>query len=250
VNALAHRIAETLPLPPRALTARDGAALNFGLSRARRGDRPGSAARARWDLGVGHGPTKLQPAATGYGALHPMQASTWVLAATDCPERAVTEEERQITDLYKKYGPVVYRRCLRLLRDQAEAQDATQEVFVKLLKHKEKLADPEVAVPWIFSVASNHCLNAIRDQKRHRDRLAAEPTEEPAAMPEHDESGAAAQLLASADPTTRQILEGVYLEGREKQEVAASMGISRKTVTRRLERFYENAKRLLAGEKP
>ena len=67
--------------------------------------------------------------------------------------------------LYRTYGPIVYRRCLRLLRDREAARDATQEVFVKLLRDERALADREKAVPWIYRVATNHCLNLRRDAR-------------------------------------------------------------------------------------
>ena len=42
--------------------------------------------------------------------------------------------------LYQKYGPMVLRRCRRLLGDEDEAVDVMQEVFVRLLQHRERLS--------------------------------------------------------------------------------------------------------------
>ena len=79
--------------------------------------------------------------------------------------RASSHEQR-VVSLYREYGPAVYRRCLRLLRDSEAARDATQEVFVKLLRDIEKLAARDTALPWIYRVATNHCLNLRRDARR------------------------------------------------------------------------------------
>ena len=64
----------------------------------------------------------------------------------------------QAARLSRELGPVVYRRCLRLLGDRAAAEDATQEVFVKLLRDMDRLKDRETVLPWVYRVAMNHCL--------------------------------------------------------------------------------------------
>jgi len=51
----------------------------------------------------------------------------------------VEDPRSQAARLYRELGPVVYRRCLRLLGDRAAAEDATQEVFVKLLRDMDRL---------------------------------------------------------------------------------------------------------------
>ena len=70
----------------------------------------------------------------------------------------------EISQLYRRLGPLIYRRCLRLLRDPDNARDATQEVFVRALKHKETLKADRECLPWLYRVATNYCLNFIRDR--------------------------------------------------------------------------------------
>ena len=41
--------------------------------------------------------------------------------------------------LYEKYGPMVMRRCRQLLKDETEALDATQDVFVQVLRRRDRL---------------------------------------------------------------------------------------------------------------
>ena len=49
------------------------------------------------------------------------------------------DRQQRAAELYRQWGPAVYRRCLKLLRDPEAARDATQEVFVKLVRDLEKL---------------------------------------------------------------------------------------------------------------
>lgn len=152
-------------------------------------------------------------------------------------------------DLYRAYGPAVYRRCLRLLHDREAARDATQEVFVKLVRDIAKHDDPDVVLPWIFRVATNHCLDVIRDRERHGEAELGE-RELGAAAPEArpEDRHLAKTLLSHFDGGTRAVAVSVLVDGMGREEAAGTLGISRKTVERRLSRFLERARKLLAGE--
>lgn len=164
--------------------------------------------------------------------------------------RASSHEER-VVRLYREYGPAVYRRCLRLLRDREAARDATQEVFVKVLRDIEKLAARETALPWIYRVATNHCLNLQRDARRHgaRDGDAGLDVV-PGAPLSYPERRLAREVLARFDAQTQAVAVGVLVDGMEHEELASALGISRRTVHRKLSRFLERARQLLAGGEP
>lgn len=161
------------------------------------------------------------------------------------------EAQGHLGELYRRFGPVVYRRCVRLLGDRDQARDATQEVFVKLLRQPGRFDDAQAAVPWVMTVATNHCLHVLRDHRRRTARHAEIAREQDAvvASPEqaHARRQQAAEALGGADPLTREIVEGVVMQEREQQEVAGDLGISSKTVTRRLHRFLDAARKLLQG---
>ncbi len=163
------------------------------------------------------------------------------------------EHRRRVIRLYREFGPVVYRRCVRLLRDRESARDATQEVFVKLLREERLVGDGDDVLPWIYRVTTHHCLNLRRDgtarQVAHAG--AAEPlhvTANPAAP--FPERRLAQQVLARFDRTTQAVAVGVLVDGMEREEVAGALGISRRTVHRKLARFLSGARRLLLGEGP
>jgi RNA polymerase sigma-70 factor (ECF subfamily) len=162
------------------------------------------------------------------------------------------EAQRHFAELYRRFGPVVYRRCVRLLGDRDQARDATQEVFVKLLRQPDRFADAEAAVPWAMTVATNHCLHVLRDSKRRSARHEEIAREQDAvvASPEqaHARRRLAGEALGGADPLTRQIVAGVVMQEREQQEVATELGVSSRTVTRRLHRFLDAARKLLHKE--
>jgi RNA polymerase sigma-70 factor (ECF subfamily) len=72
----------------------------------------------------------------------------------------------EIEKLYHRYGPMVMRRCRQLLQDEEEALDVTQDVFVQLLKHSDRLT-AKYPSSLLYRIATNLCLNRIRDRRRH-----------------------------------------------------------------------------------
>jgi RNA polymerase sigma-70 factor, ECF subfamily len=65
---------------------------------------------------------------------------------------------RAVSQLYSQCGPTIYRRCLKLLKDPREARDATQEVFVKLVRDMVRLHDRATILLRIYQLATDHCL--------------------------------------------------------------------------------------------
>jgi RNA polymerase sigma factor (sigma-70 family) len=70
-----------------------------------------------------------------------------------------------VTALTQRYGPMVLRRCRQLLRDDDEALDACQDVFVRLLERRTRL-DARYPSSLLYRIATNICLNRIRDRRR------------------------------------------------------------------------------------
>ncbi len=162
-------------------------------------------------------------------------------AARACRTRAA--------ELYREHGAVVYRRCLRLLKHPEAAHDATQEVFMRLVQHMDRLEDRETVVPWMFRVATNHCLNHLRGSRLRRDEDGA-PGFEVEVSAEHGPDRALARaLLARFDASTQAIAVGILVDEMDYEEVAQVLGVSRRTVARKVERFLENARSFAEGKR-
>ncbi len=123
---------------------------------------------------------------------------------------------------------------------------------MKLVRNMGRLEGRESALPWIYQVATNHCLNLRRDAAR-RGEEELEPALEVSSGAPADlfpERQLARRLLARFDATTRAIAVGVFVDGMEREEVAEALGISRRTVSRKLARFLGNARKYLARSEP
>ena len=68
---------------------------------------------------------------------------------------------------YEKYGPMLIRRCRALLRNDDEAMDALHDVFINLLKTKERLTDSFPST-LLYTIATNVCLNRLRARKTEK----------------------------------------------------------------------------------
>jgi RNA polymerase sigma-70 factor, ECF subfamily len=151
----------------------------------------------------------------------------------------------RVTELYRRYGPAIYWRCLRLLRDEAAAEDAAQETYLRVHTHLESA--PDEALRWIWRIATNYCLNEIR--ARASRPLPSEALPESAGPESLEELLAdrelVARIVARSDEKLRVIAFAHYVDGLDHVEVAARLGLSRRTVAARLEQFHERARKFV-----
>ena len=59
-----------------------------------------------------------------------------------------------VESYYERFGPMVLRRCRTLLRNDTQAQDAMQDVFVAILRHQQRLHDQAPAA-LLLRIATN-----------------------------------------------------------------------------------------------
>ena len=130
------------------------------------------------------------------------------------------------------------------MRDTEAARDATQEVFRKALSSPEKLVSVDTALPFIYRIATNHCLNERRNAGR-RGETELMDLDVSSEHPDFPQRRLVQRVLARFDSRTQSIAVGVLVDGMEHEEVADALGISRKTVSRKLARFLENARKYL-----
>ena len=81
-----------------------------------------------------------------------------------------------IEDCYKKYAPMVFRRCSFMLKNEDEALDAAQDVFVSLLRHSKRLHGQFLS-SLLYTIATNICLNRLRRRKFLENNRALSPSE-------------------------------------------------------------------------
>ncbi|MGQ0503788.1 MAG: RNA polymerase sigma factor [Myxococcaceae bacterium] len=154
--------------------------------------------------------------------------------------------DQRVLELYQQWGPVVYRRCLRLLRDPEWAKDATQDVFLQAARQLEKLEAAERVLPWLYRISTHRCLNLRRGARRREAHELVLEVREEAREHGYDETQLGQQVLARFDATTQAVAVGVLVDGMKHEELAQVLQISSKTVSRKLQRFLVQARKYLA----
>ena len=139
--------------------------------------------------------------------------------------------------LWNRYGSLVLRRCRQLLRDDEEALDVCQDVFVQILRRREVL-DIRFPSSLIYRIATNLCLNRIRDRRHWPDLV---EDEQLARIARLDDPTAAVharfvlgRLFARHRESTRLIATLHFVDGLTLEEVAGEVGMSVSGVRKRL----------------
>jgi len=94
-------------------------------------------------------------------------------------------------ELVYTFQDPVYNLCYRMLGDGGEAEDATQETFLRAYTHIHRYDTGRSFKTWVMSIASNHCIDRLRKRRMQYVSLDDEPT-------------AAALALSSSDPLPEQ----------------------------------------------
>lgn len=145
--------------------------------------------------------------------------------------------------LVERFTPLVYRLAVRMLRDGAEAEDVSQEVFLKMHRSFGQYDPTRPLAPWVARTAYNACLRRLERAPRRGvtdgdDALHA-VADEQARSPEEDAatSEAAALVLRALHDLSAQdraLLDLRYREGLSDTEVAEATGMPVNTVKTRI----------------
>jgi RNA polymerase sigma-70 factor (ECF subfamily) len=120
------------------------------------------------DFGELNMPVVLSPSAASSGKARAPRAPRW----TDDPDvRTMLQvkhgNSEAFAHLQQRYTPRVFGYFCRLLRDRVEAEDLTQEVFLRLYRSRERYEPRARFATWVFHITQNVARNALRSRRRH-----------------------------------------------------------------------------------
>ena len=159
-------------------------------------------------------------------------------------------EAIDVESLYRRYGPMVLRRCKGMLRDEDLAADAMQETFVQVLRNKSTL-NGRYPSSLLYRIATNTCLNTLRSRRR-KYTVSAEPFLESLSGRDSTEdrvldSWELEQVFLDARESTRNAAMIHYLEEKTLAETAEEVGLSISGVRKRLATLRRRGEEKLAG---
>lgn len=143
---------------------------------------------------------------------------------------------------YDAYGPMVYRLAMVYLGHRADAEDVTQEAFVRLLHKAPAFADGEHEKRWLLRVTVNLCRDQLRGFWRKR---AVEL--EPGLSVRDPESLGLAEAIVALPEKYKGPIHLHYCEGYSVAEIGEILNLSQSAVKMRLKRGREFLRKEMEG---
>jgi RNA polymerase sigma-70 factor, ECF subfamily len=181
-----------------------------------------------------------------------------------------------LSELYDRYGRLVFSLAFHILRDSSAAEEVTQDVFVQVW-HKADSYHPDLGrvVTWLTIMARNRSIDALRRQSArpegHRIEFEDKPSENSEEIFDGDFFARAVegvearqsvepqvdqdlqtlkllQALSHLPPEQRQVLALAYFQGLTQQEISSSLQIPLGTVKTRIKLGLQKLRQLLIKE--
>jgi RNA polymerase sigma factor (sigma-70 family) len=151
--------------------------------------------------------------------------------------------------IYTTYHKTIFAIAFKFLKDKFLAEDAIQEVFIKLWNYKEEIDLHKNIGALIVTITRNHLLNMLRSSKAEMEkrvssvRYASNANENDTAFSVGWKMHLAEfqQCIQDMSPRKREIFSMKILEGYTNEEIAQSLGLSVNTVKFQ----YSNAKSIV-----
>ena len=178
-----------------------------------------------------------------------MELSVKISQLTDeeLVERIVkTKESVLFAELYDRYAPIVYNKCLGFAKSKVEAEDLTHDIFIKLYMKLNTFKGISKFSTWMYSFTYNFCVNYIqRNSYKTRERV--QEIEKDQSVTEEISDSDIFQLkseklkkvLSIIDPKDKMILLLKYQDELSIKELQTVLEISESAVKMRLKRARE-----------
>jgi len=165
----------------------------------------------------------------------------WVQAALAGDQRAFA----QLVDAYKV---PVYNICFRMLGNQADAEDAAQETFVRIYTRLSSYDPQQRLSSWILAVASHYCIDRLRrqhirwlslDELLPVHEVADDEKQPERILLQNERSNEVQTLLQSLPAEYRMVIALRYWQDLSYEEIAKAVGSTESAVKSRLHRARE-----------
>ena len=141
-----------------------------------------------------------------------------------------SSDEQALAELYDRFGRVAYGLALRILRDEALAQDAVQEAFLGVWRSADRyLPERAKASTWILTLVHRRAVDLVRREDRRR----GEPLDD-APEPVAHSTVEGEATLGFQRRVVQEALKGLPADQREALELAYYGGLTQSELAERL----------------
>ncbi len=153
-----------------------------------------------------------------------------------------------IEEIIDQYQDRVYNTCLGFLKNEEEAEDIAQEVFIKVFKNLDGFKGKSTLSTWIYRIAVNQCLEALRKTKHIR-KYAEVSASEYSTVAISDSSGFYHPGVALENKERANILFNAIAQLPEQQKVAFTLhkveGLSYEEISKIMEKSLSSVESLM-----
>ena len=177
----------------------------------------------------------------GYSVAHRRARTVAMLPQSqdiaDLIARCALRDRAAFRTLYERTSAKLFGVVLRILKDRSEAEEAIQEVYIKIWQRADRyVAGGYSPISWLVAVARNHSLDILRARRPVSADIDAAleipdsgPSPERAAE-DSDERGRIEHCLGTLDPERADAVRGAYLDGYSYDELAAKYDVPLNTM--------------------
>jgi RNA polymerase sigma-70 factor, ECF subfamily len=143
--------------------------------------------------------------------------------------------DQALEQILQTYQGKVFRMAVVILRDAGRAEEVTQDIFLKLWRALPAYDGRAAVSTWLYAIARNSCLSAVRAEGYRRTSALDEVTE-PGASSNTPLELSVGQCVERLPELQRQVITLFYLEDRSVSDVAALLDLPENTVKSHLHR--------------
>ncbi|MBT2290037.1 RNA polymerase sigma factor [Paenibacillus albidus] len=162
-------------------------------------------------------------------------------------QRSMSRPGNHVMKSYETYADMLFRIALVHLGSRQDAEEATQDTFIKLMEKAPEFKDAEHQKAWLIRVITNHCKTMLgRGWRKREVKLeGAEPV-----TADSPEDLALLQLVLALPVKYKSVVHLYYYEDYPIQEISKILQISESAVKMRLQRGRQLLKLELKGAEP
>jgi len=151
----------------------------------------------------------------------------------------------EVGALYHRYGFFLRRRCRLIMKDDALADDALHESFLKLMQSGAGLHAVENKLRWLYLVVDRCCFDHLRKRSHMPKSIEAPDPVGPHPGIQIETRDAILAILEELDDDERRIAMLAFVDGHSQGEIAEALGWSRVTINKKVQAIRTRADRIL-----
>ncbi len=158
----------------------------------------------------------------------------------DLIRRVSARDGPALQSLFARHNVRIYRFIMRMIRNEAQAEELVNEVFLEVWRHAGRFAGKSAVSTWMLSIARNKTISVMRKRSdAPLDDKVAEALEDTGDTPEtaalkQDKAGIMRESINRLSREHREVIDLVYYHEKSIREVAAIVGAPENTVKTRM----------------